>query len=452
MISGTGEAPCAVLAYESNALPEKYLGRLLVASWADHRIEHYKITQPKDQGLVTTKREVLIQAENEFRPVDLAIAPDGTVYVTDWVSSSYALHKLGRIWRIRPKDFQKKPRNTEKALLSLHRPLREKAARELVAKLTEKDSLKKLLGKYEDPRVRSDLMQAWAANKKLKLDGLNDWLKQEHDVRLQQLGVRLLGERGLKVDFEKWESAPELSVKAAVMIAGMMKLKGDSLSTWRKTQDPLLSHAIVTCLVQELYEDSVLDFVSNFENLNLASRFLALSERRRATVTPKERNKNLLPDLLDEAGDPRFLAIKWIADERIKELRPNLVKLLDDPKLSYKNFRAVAAAIDRVDGKPPADHPAPQFLLDRITANNPPANLLRLSLREIDPSFKKLKLAHLSALLSHEDADVRLEALRTLARHPDPQRFKFLLQIANDEKASLEHLRHRNRRSGGWSA
>ena len=120
MISGTGEAPCSVLAYESDALPKKYLGRLLVASWADHRIEHYKITQPKDQGLVTTKREVLIQAQNEFRPVDLALAPDGTVYVTDWVSSSYTLHKQGRVWRIRPKDFTKKPQrpeDPEKALL-----------------------------------------------------------------------------------------------------------------------------------------------------------------------------------------------------------------------------------------------------------------------------------------------------------------------------------------------
>src|SRR5437764_1566155 len=41
MVTGTGEAPCEVLSYESDGLPREYLGSLLVASWADHRVERY---------------------------------------------------------------------------------------------------------------------------------------------------------------------------------------------------------------------------------------------------------------------------------------------------------------------------------------------------------------------------------------------------------------------------
>ena len=467
MIAGTGEAPCAIMAYESDALPREYLGQLLVAAWADHRIEHYKITQEKDKGLVTTKREVLIQGHNEFRPVDLALAPDGSVYVTDWVSSSYTLHKLGKIWRIRPKDMGKPQRHEEpeKALLSLHRPDREQAARQLVAKMTAKDSLKDLLAKHKDPRVRSALMQAWSARKNREVNSLTEWLPEEPDLRLQQLGARLLGERILVMKatadkffkenpdkfgvvlypyaFSKWKSKkfPEVSLRAHAILAGSALLHEEDVRIWLKTRDPLMLHAIVMVTQSKNYPGEHLDLMNWFSERNLRGEFELiglLAARGMKKLNAEERKIALETGLKSANSDARFVAMKWIADEQIKELRPNLVKLLDDPALDYRNFRAVAAAIDRLDGKPPVDHPAPEFLLDRITAKDPPANLLRLSLREIDPAFKKLKLEHLTALLSHKDPTVKLEAIRTIAGHPNVDRFKVLTQIAEEEKAPVE--------------
>jgi len=437
MISGTGEAPCSVLAYESNALPKKYLGRLLVASWADHRIEHYKLEQPKDQGLVSTKREILIEARGNFRPVDLAVHPDGTVYVTDWVSSSYTLHKQGRVWRIRPKDHSKiKTRrhgDTEGSLQSLHRPEREQAAREIVSKMTEKDSLKDLLAKHDDPRVRSALMQAWAANEKLKLDGLGDWLKQEPDVRLQQLGVTLLGERGLKVNFDNWAMPPAVSVKSAAIIAGSWRMNHDTANKALVDREPLLFHALVFQMKRDIGLGERADPIVSLKKVGLdAYLTAALLAERRAGKQWRHRNEGLRIALRDSSSDARFLAIKWIADEKIKEFRPDLLNLLRDPTLDYRNFRAVAAALDRLDGKKPSDHPAPEFLLDRITAPETPSTLLRLALREIDPGFKKLKLEHLHPLLRHPDLEVGLESVRTLAGTSDPERFAVLMKMADD--------------------
>ena len=41
---------------------------------------------------------------DDFRPVGIATAPDGSLYVSDWVDKSYTLHGKGRIWRLRSAD------------------------------------------------------------------------------------------------------------------------------------------------------------------------------------------------------------------------------------------------------------------------------------------------------------------------------------------------------------
>lgn len=104
MLAGTGEAPCDVICYAPpggkgfRGLPDAWHRSLLVASWVDHRIESYELT-PAD-GTFKARQTVLCQGGAEFRPVAFAVAPDGALYVTDWVKRSYELHGFGRVWRI----------------------------------------------------------------------------------------------------------------------------------------------------------------------------------------------------------------------------------------------------------------------------------------------------------------------------------------------------------------
>src|SRR5262245_13758723 len=130
-VAGTGESPCEVVSYESDGLPDEYRGQLLVPVWADHRVERY---MPRPQGAsFAADRKPFIQGGKEFRPSGLAVAPDGSLFVTDWVSESYELHGKGAVWHVRWKDAKLAPRSTDakKALLSAHRPTREAAARAL---------------------------------------------------------------------------------------------------------------------------------------------------------------------------------------------------------------------------------------------------------------------------------------------------------------------------------
>ena len=111
MVAGTGEAPSAVLAYESDNLPEDYRGDLLVTSWGDHRLERYRL-RPRGASFSAEMTPVLRGDEN-FRPVGLALAPDGSLYFSDWVDKSYNLHGKGRVWRLSAKNPPKPNRPNE---------------------------------------------------------------------------------------------------------------------------------------------------------------------------------------------------------------------------------------------------------------------------------------------------------------------------------------------------
>lgn len=89
MVDGTGEAPCAVLPYH---------GKLWVTSWGDYRIERYTL-EPRGASFGASL-DVVVQGDEHFRPVDFAVAPDGSLYFTDWVDRSYPVHGKGRIWRL----------------------------------------------------------------------------------------------------------------------------------------------------------------------------------------------------------------------------------------------------------------------------------------------------------------------------------------------------------------
>lgn len=100
MVAGTGEAPSGIVWYE---------GELWGTSWGDHRIETFRLGH-NGAGVQATAQTV-VQGDHNFRPVDFAIAPDGSLYFTDWVDRSYPVHGMGRIWRLSWKEHptQDKP-------------------------------------------------------------------------------------------------------------------------------------------------------------------------------------------------------------------------------------------------------------------------------------------------------------------------------------------------------
>ncbi len=89
MIHPCGEGPCAVVSLG---------GGVLVPSWSSHCIDyfpmHWKGATP------TADRIELVRGNDLFRPTGMARGPDGSFYINDWVSSSYSVHGLGRLWKL----------------------------------------------------------------------------------------------------------------------------------------------------------------------------------------------------------------------------------------------------------------------------------------------------------------------------------------------------------------
>src|SRR6185295_7822208 len=101
MVCGTGEAPSGILSYDHAAFPAEYQGTLLGTSWGDHLIQRFAL-EPKGASF-TSKPETIVKGGDQFRPVGIGLAPDGSVFFTDWVDRSYELHGKGRLWRLRAK-------------------------------------------------------------------------------------------------------------------------------------------------------------------------------------------------------------------------------------------------------------------------------------------------------------------------------------------------------------
>ena len=122
MLAGTGEAPSGVLAYESDQLPRDYVGELLVTSWGDHRIERYHLEE-RGASFQAVTQAVITGGEN-FRPVGIAVAPDGSLFVSDWVLKDYNLHGKGRVWHITAANAQAatRPTKPDEAIQTVDRP------------------------------------------------------------------------------------------------------------------------------------------------------------------------------------------------------------------------------------------------------------------------------------------------------------------------------------------
>jgi putative membrane-bound dehydrogenase-like protein len=109
MLAGTGEAACDVIYYAPGAtkgfrgLPALWHGQLLVASWVDHAVEAYNMPD-KAHAYDVAKKKNLVHGGTDFRPVAFAVAPDGSLYVSDWVKRDYELHGHGRVWHVSAKE------------------------------------------------------------------------------------------------------------------------------------------------------------------------------------------------------------------------------------------------------------------------------------------------------------------------------------------------------------
>ncbi|MEX2216417.1 MAG: PVC-type heme-binding CxxCH protein, partial [Phycisphaeraceae bacterium] len=449
MVAGTGEAPSGMLAYESDNLPEEYLGTLLVTSWGDHRIERYAL---KPHGAsFTSKMEAIVQGDQEFRPVGIALAPDGSVYFTDWVDKSYPVHNRGRIWRLSAKEEKKVVRpdavaRPELAMLSSHRPLREKGARELI-RLKGADTLRNFA---PDEKI-SLRTRAQAIVAALQLGALDELLAKQvfasGPVELRVLVAPVIGEEAIEESLDQRLAKPDTdktedSELGAIEFAVLRSAKEMSELSWIPTfypNDPFLMTAGRIRLIQS-------PSISKYVNTPLSEKMLTSHDETgialhwllmlRQSGHPECR---AFVGKYIEATDPliRLVAIQWAGEAKLTQFREQLVAGLSRPDTTPRLFAATLAALDLLDGGKPqsADHVGGRWYLERMVFGEKTAPAARaMALRMLPADNPALKLDAMKKLLEAEDAKFKLEVVRTLRFSPHDGAQAMLMGIAKDEK------------------
>jgi len=101
-------APCGLLVYEGKLLPAKYRGQLMHADAGKRIVAMYPLEE-RGAGFEGRSEDLLNDGDDTWaRPVDVAVAPDGALFVADWYDPGVGGHLMGddgtrgRVYRIAP--------------------------------------------------------------------------------------------------------------------------------------------------------------------------------------------------------------------------------------------------------------------------------------------------------------------------------------------------------------
>lgn len=101
--TGSG-SPCGILIYEDRLLPELYHNQIIHAE-PGHNVVRSYIVNEKDGGYEAKIHNLIKSEDDWFRPDDVTVAPDGSLFISDWYDGGVGGHKAedisrGRIYRL----------------------------------------------------------------------------------------------------------------------------------------------------------------------------------------------------------------------------------------------------------------------------------------------------------------------------------------------------------------
>ena len=409
MVSGTGEAPSGIVSYDSVGFPEDYRGTLLVGSWGDHRIDKF-VLKPKGLSFESIPQPVITGGVN-FRPVGLAIAPDGSLYFTDWVLKEYKLHGQGRIWRVSSKT----PSSTASDANSF-----------------ADSSVPKLVSLLESPvlttrRMAAKLLASSNAGR-AALDRIRKQIdpKSPAGFEVARSGVPYV-EPAFYLDLTKIDLRdPFVLTKVKNHAADLMVRTINRVVRPSSTEDSL--QQIVVELAK--LDPSVVERLPHESEYCQLAVLLALRK-----TFPKEPTFVRM-GLRSTLPSSRRLAVQWVGEESLGQLRPEVEHVLSSEPMTTELFLACLASLSMIDGITPKEFektPPSQYMIGIVESPTRGAALRATALRMLPPSHEKLNAELLGSLLKSNDDALRREAVRTLQHSPIAEREQLLLPIAMNE-------------------
>lgn len=104
--TGAG-SPSGITVYEGNLLPEEFRGQMIHAEPGNNVVRAYPVEDDGAGYKASIVKILEAKTDQWFRPIDVAVAPDGSLFVADWYDPGVGGHQAGdvdrgRIYRVAP--------------------------------------------------------------------------------------------------------------------------------------------------------------------------------------------------------------------------------------------------------------------------------------------------------------------------------------------------------------
>jgi putative membrane-bound dehydrogenase-like protein len=459
MVAGTGEAPSGILAYESDNLPQEYVGKLFVTSWGDHVIEYFDV-KPKGASFTATSK-ILVRGGENFRPVGIVQAPDGSIIFSDWVDKSYPVHGKGRIWRLRSKQppagqpanlaaVEKLPPEKLRPFLSHpRREVRSAAARQLAESPAGMDLLFDAFKNGNDVRERLEAL--WAATRTRN----DSWyvrdllacanVKDDPAIRAELIEAaqrcRYYEKDSDAFDFRNsaiisaFEHDPAPYVRMHLYLPLLYHSRSPIGFSTDETDPFLLTALLKMAVIVTPSPPREPDYYGP-----------AISRLNDLLYVRKYKYRGFFKvDLTRYLNDPdpgvRRAAIQWVAEERLKEYADKLEATASQSPITRELFEAWLAARELLDGKkagdPNKEIAGEEYVAGILKDEKQPVLFRTLALRMLRPDHPVLTVGLLSSMLQQPNEALRREVVRTLILRPDPQSQSLLRRLASDQSLPM---------------
>lgn len=475
-------SPTGITVYEGDLLPKKYQNQVVHCDAGPNVVRAYPVKK-NGAGFSAEILPILDGSKRDqwFRPSDVTVAPDGSIFVADWYDPGVGGHAMadtqkGRIFRIAPKgtdysvpknDF-KTPEGAAEALKSPNVAVRYLAWTALNAMQTKAENALLELWNGDAPRMRARAL--WLLGKIKGKEAIYlQKAAQDKDEDIRVTAVRLARELGTEQQAFYTQLAKDKSpqVRREVALAIRHKNYPEIWATLAQQYDGKDRWYLETLGVSA--DDQWDSFLGKWTNATGESWKTSKATQDIVWRSRGEQSIFKLAELIDANPEPRFyraldfqqsankndILLKRLEKTTNTDEKVMIFKHFDENITSDKRFQKllpeVIASITKV----------PDYLdiVGKYAIKNQKERLLAIVMNDEKNRYRAAEMliqqngiADFKSILSKNDKEASIKAIQIFGSIDKPIVTNYLISLFNNKALGIDLRKEAMRAMNGWDS